>query len=606
MSKKRAKKFPYKPAAGRRPLARYRTAWDLAGLYYKNAQDPRIEHDLRAAEKAYAAFRRAWHGADFAADEKTLRSALADYEKLIGRPEITRPGRYFELRRALNVNDAEAARSLAKIEKRLREAGDQILFFPLRLGRLPQEAQRRYLALPALAHFRYYLKTLFAAARHDLSEPEERIIRLKARAASGMWYEAVEKIVSNRRIAFRGKELPIPEALETIDLLSLPEREKLWRLIMAEMKAVGEMAEHELNAIVSDAEGERELRGYRKPYSATVLAYQDDERSLEGLVEAVKTRGFKLSQKFYRLKARYHGLDALPYAARSLPVGQDLSISFEESVEICRDVFYGLHDEYGRIFDRMLETGAIDAYPRPGKRGGAFMTYQTGHPTQVFLNHLPNFKSLETLAHEMGHAIHAARSSQNSPLYDGHSIITAETASTLFENLVFDALYEQADAKQRLYLAHERASRDIATIERQIAFFNAELEIHEAIKREGALENAELAAIMRRHLKSYLGPGVALSPDDGYSYVYIPHLRYGFYVYSYAYGLLMSSVMAKRLGADRSYIKEIDRFLSAGAAAGVADVFALAGLDTRKAGVFLEGLEAQAAGLRELEKALRV
>src|SRR5690606_15186052 len=147
--------------------------------------------------------------------------------------------------------------------------------------------------------------------------------------------------------------------------------------------------------------------------------------------------------------------------------------------------FYGVKTEYGKIFDSMLERGQIDAFPRTGKQGGAFMSNETAHPTHVFLNHVSNFKSLETLAHEMGHAIHAHRSAQNTPLYDGHSIVTAETASTLFENLVFDAVYSQTSDKDKMILLHDRIARDISTIERQIAFFNAELEIHQTIHQKG-------------------------------------------------------------------------------------------------------------------------
>src|SRR5690606_246722 len=105
--------------------------------------------------------------------------------------------------------------------------------------------------------------------------------------------DAVEKIISNRKIKFKGKELHLPEALETIDLLSVKDRIKLWDLIIAEMKQIGEIAEHEMNAIISDDRNEDELRGYQKPYSAPALSDEHDEKSIESLVEAVSDRGFK-------------------------------------------------------------------------------------------------------------------------------------------------------------------------------------------------------------------------------------------------------------------------------------------------------------------------
>lgn len=573
-------KFAYTPTTDLPDLGTFSTTWDLAGLYYASERDPKLEADVATTEAAYAAFRRRWQKQPFTTDAEVLARALRDYEALSAMPETSRPQRYLGLRLALDTNDAAADKLSALISRRLRTAGEQVLFFGLALGKIPKKEQRTLLKNPVLKPYRYYLERLFLGAQHHLTEPEEKIIRLKARQASAMWADMTEKLVSNRKITYGKKQLLIPEALETIDTLESTEKPKLWRAITAELKELGEVAEHELNAIITDARTEDERRGYQKPYSATALGYEDTEASIESLVSTVSSSGFALSRKFYEAKARFHGVAALDYSQKYDSIGSDVTIPFEQAVAICRDVFYGVKHEYGTLFDTMLSRGQIDVYPKPGKRGGAFMSAEIGHPTHVFLNHLPTFKSLETLAHEMGHAIHAERSKSQPPLYEGHSITTAETASTLFENLVFDAVYAQAEEADKIVLLHDRITRDIATIERQIAFFNAELEMHTRVHQEGSLTNDEYRDIMFRHLSSYLGKGVALRPEDGYSYVYIPHLRYGFYVYTYTFGILMSTAMSARYREDRSYVKEIDHFLSAGASNTVANIFKSIGFDT--------------------------
>ncbi|PIR85792.1 hypothetical protein COU14_02490 [Candidatus Kaiserbacteria bacterium CG10_big_fil_rev_8_21_14_0_10_44_10] len=600
-AKSKSKSFDYRPQTSLPKLGKYKKEWDLKGLYYKNGKDPQIEADLKLAEKAYEDFARKWSGKDFS-DIKLVKTALTEYEKLGSIPEAGRPSRYYSFRSCLNVNDSEADRALALISNRLRKASDKILFFTLDLGKLPASTQKTFLADESLKHFHYFLKRIFLGAKHDLSESEEKIIRLKSRQSSGMWHEATEKILSNRKITFKGKELHLPEALETLDLLSITDRKKLWSLITLELKQISEIAEHEMNAIVTDARGEDELRGYEKPYSATALSYEHEEKSIESLVKAVSTEGFKLSQKFYKLKAKYHGAKTLHYTEKYRPIGKELSISFEEAMETCRDVFYGLKPEYGQIFDRMLKNGQIDVFPRKGKRGGAFMSEQTGQPTHVFLNHVANFRSLETLAHEMGHAIHAERSKLQSPLYQGFSIVTAETASTLFENLVFDAIYKQVGDHDKETLLHDRIARDISTIQRQIAFFNTELEMHKSIHERGSMSGEELSGCMRKHLKSYLGPAVEVTTDDGYSYVYVGHLRYGFYVYSYSFGLLMSTLMSQKYKEDKSYLEEIDKFLSSGCSDTVVNIFKSIGIDTTKENTFTEALKNQAADISRFEK----
>lgn len=594
-------KFSYQPSQQLAKLSKIKTEWDLRGLYYKNEHDPRIEADLKATEKLYAAFAKKWRSKPFTTDSKLLKQALAEQEALSGMPEATRPIRYYAFRSVLNANDKTAEKQLALISRRLRKVADSVLFFDLTLGSIPKKKQQELLKNKSLEHFKYHLERLFLGARYDLSEEQEKIINLKARQSHGAWTNMTEKIISNRLVTWKGKELPLTEAMESIETLPSKEKPKLWKIIIEEMEKISEIAEHEFNAIITDVRTEDELRGYQKPYSGTAIGYQDTEKSIENLVLAVRDKGFKLSQKFYKLKAKHHGKEKLHYSQKYDSIGPDTQIPFTQAVEVCRDVFYSVKNEYGQIFDEMLERGQIDVWPKKGKRAGAFMSDETGHPVHVMLNHTNDFRSLETLAHEMGHAIHAHCSAENSPFYDGHSITTAETASTLFENLVFDAIFEQASEQKRKFLLHDRITRDIATIQRQISFFNCELEIHNTIEKNGAMTKEELRDCMYRHLKAYLGPAIDINKQDGYSFVYIPHLRYGFYVYTYSFGLMMSSLMAKNYKSDRTYVKQIDKFLKSGASMNVRDIFKSIGIDTGKPDTFTKALSAHEDDIKQFE-----
>ncbi len=602
-SKKVSKKsFNYQTNADLPPLKEIKENWDLATHYYKSENDPQIEEDVKAAEAAYLAFAKKWRKKPFTTDAKLLKQALKESEAIAGNPSFSRPARYYWLRLSLNTGDTVAEKRLALIDRRLRKAGEETLFFTLALGQIPKAEQKKILANQDLKDYHYYLERLFLGAAHHLSEAEEKIISLKSRQAYGRWTDMTDKIVSQRHIIWQGKSVALPEAIEMINVQSFADKEKLWQKIVVELKQISEVAEHEFNAIITDVRTEDDLRGYQKPYSATALSYQDSEASLRNLVESVSSEGFKLSRDFYKHKAKFHGVDTLTYSQRNESSGDSINISFPEAVTICRDVFYSVHQDYGQVFDDMLAKGQIDVWPKAGKTGGAFMSAQSGHPINVMLNHVTDFKSLETLAHEMGHAIHAARSAKNSPFYDGHSIITAETASTLFENLVFDAVFAQVDQKTKEVLLHDRITRDISTIQRQIAFFNAELEIHETIHKEGAMSGEELAICMQKHLASYLGKAVSVTKDDGYSYVYVSHLRYGFYVYSYAYGLLMSSLMAANYKNDHSYVAKIDQFLTAGESKLVKDIYKDIGIDTTKEDTFTTALERMKQDIADWKK----
>ncbi|MEK7638878.1 MAG: M3 family metallopeptidase [Patescibacteria group bacterium] len=607
MSKKasRSSSAQYVPRATLPKLAKIKTAWDLKQHYYTNDTDPQIEIDAKIYEGSIAAFCKKFKRSQFTKDAESLLRALLAYEVLTEMPEGSRVMRYFSFRTTLNVNDTAANKKLSQYGERFRKLSNDMLFFGLSIGKIPKVQQKLYLNDPLLQKYRYFLYTEFLAARHHLTEPEERILQLRAKTSSAMWSDAVDKVVSNRSITFKGERLAIPEALERIDLQNKAGKRELWKLIMAEMKDISEFAEHELTAIVSHEKVSDELRGFKKPYSGTVLAYENNEKSVEALVQAISTKGFALSKKFYQIKARLHGQKSIPYVQKYDSLGKLSEPDLETAVTICRDTFYRIKPEYGAIFDRMLGHGQIDVYPKAGKRGGAFMSATIGLPTFVMLNHLNNYKSLETLAHEMGHAVHAERSKVQPALYEDFSIVTAETASTLFEQLALESILEQLSDREKIIFLHDKILRNIATVQRQIACFNFELEMHTHIRREGMATKEELAKLMQKHLKTYLGNAVEVTEDDGYSYVHWSHIRYGFYVYSYAYGYLMSNLMVQRYKKDPSYVEKIDAFLTAGGKDTVENIFKLADIDATNIATFTDSLATQAKEIALLEKLTR-
>lgn len=593
----------YRASTALPKLKNLKTKWDL-DVYYKGEKDPKIEKDIETTIASYKAFAKKWRRKNFTTDSRVLKAALIEYEALAGNPDATRPGRYFHLRAELDATDSEADKALALIRKRLRPAADEMLFFTLELGKIPKATQKTFLNDKNLGHFHYFLKEIFRAAAHDLTEAEEKIIRLKSQS-SGLWQQVTDKLLSTTEITWKSKKIPLQEAIVSIDSQKSADKPKLWKIIIDTLETFGIVSEHEFNAIITDVRTEDDLRKYPKPYSGTAIAYQHDEKSIESFVAAVTEKGFKLSQKFYELKAAYHGVEKIHYSQKYDSIGKTNFISLDEALTVCRDVFYKVNPEYGKIFDDMLTKGQIDIYPKKGKSGGAFMSAEIGHPINVMLNHTDNMKGLETIAHEMGHAIHSAQAAQNTPLYAGHTILTAETASTLFENLVFDALYEVADERTKLILLHDKLTGDIATVQRQIAFFNCELEIHNTIHSKGAMTHSELKDCMHRHLKSYLGKAVEITPHDGVSYIYVQHLRYGFYVYTYAFGHLLSSVMAAKYKANKDFGAEIDIFLKSGQSASAVNIYKQIGFDITTPDIFSQALKAQERDITTFKKLLK-
>jgi oligoendopeptidase F len=298
-------------------------------------------------------------------------------------------------------------------------------------------------------------------------------------------------------------------------------------------------------------------------------------------------------------------LKSITYADRNAQVGKiNKKITFAEAAKIVSDTFAKLHPRYADIFERLLANGQVDVYPKLGKSGGAYCSHMVDQPTLVLLNHVDNAHSLLTLAHEMGHAIHSEQSKGQRPMYEGYSTVTAETASTFFERAAFEALVATLSKKEQVIALHDRLQDDISTVFRQIACFNFEAEMHTEIRTKGLLTKEQLAALMNKHMGAYLGPAVTLAPEDGYFFVAWSHLRRFFYVYSYAYGQLVSRALWERVQKDKKFIDKVDGFLKAGGSASPEEIFAECGLDLYKPQVFLVGLKGIEKDVAELERAV--
>lgn len=577
--------------------------WNLS-LLYTSSNDPRIEEDMCAIERAYARFEKKFRGKDFSSSPAVLAPALKTYVSLLEDVSSMRPLLYFSYKRELNAHDHEAERMIQQYSERLKKAGNKVTFFDLALGKIPTKTQKDFLKDERLAPFTYHLVRIFKTAAHDLSEPEERLLTLLSSPAQSMWIDGVDKAVSTRTVLHQGKKISLNEATALVSHLhSAPKRRALWRAVIESLKTISEFSESEINALYTKKKITDELRGFVQPYEATVLGYENDLRSVETLVAAV-TKAFPLAHRFYRLKKKLLGLGELTYADRAAPLdGVKMQYPFPEAARLVGTAFGEAHPRYQEILNRFIESGQIDVHSRPGKSGGAFCSSSHGNPTYVLLNHTGDFNSVLTLAHEMGHAIHGERSKAAQPiLYEDYSTSVAETASTFFEGYVFEHLTKTLSEKERRVVLHNRIQDDIATIFRQIACFNFERELHTLVRTKGWVPKEEIAALLNTHMHAYLGDAVTLSPEDGYFFVTWSHIRRPFYVYSYAYGQLVSKALLARTKQDPRYIEKVDAFLCAGSSDTPERIFKQSGIDTLSPDFFAEGLVSIARDIDELER----
>ncbi|HEY0980111.1 MAG TPA: M3 family metallopeptidase [Candidatus Paceibacterota bacterium] len=576
-----------------------KTEWNL-GLLYKNDKDPQIEKDIIVLEQACTAFEKKYKNKDFTATAQSLFSALKDYQVLSDKI-IGKSWAYFALKSDLDSANSSVSAAATRIEQRMSLATNKLTFFSLVIGKVSSSKQKIFLEDPILEPFRYKLEKLFKRAKYMLTEQEEQLADLLSQPAFGMWVDAQDRILTQKMVKHKGEELPLPKALSIISDLPKKERHVLSDAVNAVLEAQSSVAEAEINAIYNYKKIMDERRGYKKPYSATVLGYENEEKEVEALI-AMVTKNFTLSQRFYSLHAKLLGEKKIIMADRAVKIGTiKKKFDFDSAVSLVKSAFEQVDASYAGLLDTYVEKGQIDVFPKKGKRGGAYCWGYGTLPTFVLLNHTNDIKSVETLAHEMGHAIHSESVKPLPPQYRGYSTATAEVASTFFEQLVTDQLEQTLSDEEKVILLHNKILGDISTIFRQVACFNFELDLHTRIRAEGQVNGGDIAELLQKHLQSYTGKAMNVTKNDGYFYVNWSHIRRFFYVYSYAYGQLVSRALYEKWKADPSYAKKIEQFLKAGRSMSPKDIFKSIGINTNEA-FFEAGLKGIEADIDKLEK----
>jgi oligoendopeptidase F len=200
----------------------------------------------------------------------------------------------------------------------------------------------------------------------------------------------------------------------------------------------------------------------------------------------------------------------------------------------------------------------------------------------VLLNYNGRLKDVLTIAHEMGHSMHSFYTRKAQPfVYGGHSIFTAEVASTVNENLLMHHMIEkEIDKTRKAYLLNLYIEEFRATVFRQTMFAEFERMTHEAVEAGEGLTADWLCDTYYKLNQSYFGDGMVCDPEIAYEWARIPHFYNAFYVYKYATGFSAAVALSTQLlreteGARDAYLN----FLSSGESDDPIPLLKLAGVD---------------------------
>jgi oligoendopeptidase F len=211
-----------------------------------------------------------------------------------------------------------------------------------------------------------------------------------------------------------------------------------------------------------------------------------------------------------------------------------------------------------------------------------------------------------TLAHELGHGVHAALAAPQGVLHQSTPLTLAETASVFGEQIVFGRLLEQSEsAGSRLSLLAEAIDGAVATIFRQTAMNAFEHAVHTARRAEGELSVDRLNELWHETQAEMLGDAVEITEGYRTWWSYVPHfISTPGYVYAYSYGqLLAMSVYRRYREVGPSFVASYEEMLATGGSRSPEEIAAIAGLDLADPGFWQAGLDLVAEQLDDAEAA---
>jgi oligoendopeptidase F len=514
-------------------------AWDLEPLVDERGEagvDELLDQADRVA--ASVAERRGTVAQLDAAGLASVMRELASIAELVGRSAS-----YASLRFAADTTDPGRGALLQHVEERATAVNTKILFFELEWAALPDDRATDLLADERLTFCRHYL----AAARHYrphlLTEPEELVMTEKAVTGRSAWSRLFSELTSTIAVDLDGGRVSLEEALSRLTSPDRGERRAAAESVSSALEPGLRTRAFVFNTLLADKAVDDRLRQYPDWLASRNLDNEASDESVRALVAAVQAR-YDIPQRWYALKARVLGLDRLAdYDRIASMASEESEFGWREARELVLDAYGSFSSELEGAAHRFFDEAWIDAPVRPGKRPGAFCAYTvpSQHP-YLLLNWTGRRRDVLTLAHELGHGLHAYLAREQGAFHQTTPLTLAETASVFGETVTFGRLLEEtSDPAARLALLAESLEGQIATVFRQTAMNRFEDRVHTERREVGELSVDRFGELWDETQAEMLGDTVEMT--DGYRtwWSYIPHfIGTPGYVYAYAYGQLLA------------------------------------------------------------------
>lgn len=577
--------------------------WSLQDLL-PAAEGPELDRMLAELEEAVS---------ELEASREQLSPDIAEAEflRLMGLVETIaalggRLSAYGHLWFAGDTQDQNALAFRGRMDKLLTEVRNRTLFFTLWWKGLDDEPAERLLAVSG--DNAYYLESLRLFKPHTLSEPEEKIINLKdvngSQALVTLYNMITSDFMFELEVDGEIKELTraelVPYIMGPSPEMRAAAYQAMYRVFSAKATILGQVYQHIVRDWASENLG---LRKFASPISARNLVNDIPDPVVDTLLEVCEANA-GIFQRYFQLKAGWLGMDKLRRYDIYAPLSaSDKTFAFDEAARMTLNGLGGFSPKLATLARRILDDDHLDSEVRPRKDTGAFCAgVAPGLTPWVLVNYNGKATDVSTLAHELGHAVHALMAADHSILTFHSSLPLAETASVFSEMLLLEHLLaDEPDPGVRRDILARFIDDSYATVMRQAFFVLFEREAH-ALIEDGASTD-KLAERYLANLQAQFGDAVELTDEFRWEWVSIPHIyQVPFYCYAYSFGqLLVLALYRQYQEQGEAFVPKYLKILAYGGSKSPTHILEEAGFDMADPAFWQGGLDIIGGMIGELE-----
>jgi oligoendopeptidase F len=521
--------------------------WDLSALY-SSTTDPKIDAAWAAADSAADKFASTYRGKVETGElsPADLSKAITELEEIS--TQAVKAPTYAHLLFAADASNPETGAFMQAQMEKSSALRIKMMFFELELQAAPQEWIDACLADPALANYKHYVTLERVYAKHTLTEEKEVLLEETANTGIRAWTRLHDEVLSAQKFNYVNPETK-EESIETMEQVltrfraeTRAERQAAADCFTEGIEKLEKVIVFIYNTILADKSMKDRLRSFETPEQSRHLSNELDQSTVDIVMDLCREQSDMVA-RYYKVKKSILGLDELTHVDRYAPLfDATAKADYATGKEIVLDAFGAFSKELADGAEEFFDNSWIDAEPREGKTGGAFCSYNTPdtHPV-ILMSYMDKLSDVMTLAHELGHGVHASVSRGQTSFNFQGTLPLAELASIFGEMLVFEKITAAASTKDKTALYAEKIEGIFASVHRQAAMFRFEQKCHAQRRASGELAPEQFQEIWQDEQQSMFGDGVTLGEQHKHWWLYVSHFfQVPFYVYAYSFGELLT------------------------------------------------------------------